>query len=611
VYLSSKNGISNTLEDHQKNIDLHNSSTKVVAQQEDLQFLAQILREQLLAEVPSGEFFQVKCAFQDQLMILAQHPQAVRCHPETIFTVLEEALQSLSAYNEQRVELFLRIIGQKFPYAKRSLTLREEEISGVGDEEDITISSNSSSISVLVSSPPMDEPQDEFFDPTSASYASTHITSKPKYPVPIQALFLVSAALMVIAVFGGGAYILTRSCLTLGCQQIQTAKQLQKSLGQQKLSFRSEKELPKIQHQLHAASLSLEMLPPWSPHRQEAKQLAANLSGQSEKIQQVVNAFQIGSMAAQKSQTPANSLQELEARQQLWRQAIAPLETINSNSELYQLVYPKLLIYRTHLQTVKQQLHTEERWLKKLTAAKAVAIVAAQREATAKSLADLQKVQLTWQITVNALAAIPPSSSVYPQAQKLLVDYKPFLAAARDRATIELLAAKTYNQAINAASLAKHYEQKNQWSDAVIHWNQALNAAKQVTSDSMTYTQAQTLITPYSTALNQAQEKQQVASLLQKIRTDLNQTCYSTIRFCNYTIDNQAITVQLTPEYEQMLQSNEQTANNQSNSNTLINVTHHLQSLQQALGIISDNANLPLVLYNIQGFAIHTHNPEG
>lgn len=115
----------------------------------------------------------------------------------------------------------------------------------------------------------------------------------------------------------------------------------------------------------------------------------------------------------------------MQARQQLWRQAIAPLEMINSNSELYKLVFPKLLIYRSHLKVVKQQLLAEEKWIEKLKAAKAVAVEAAKRDATAKTLQELQKVQATWQVAVNALAVIPRSSSVYKEAQKLLGNINP------------------------------------------------------------------------------------------------------------------------------------------------------------------------------------------
>jgi tetratricopeptide (TPR) repeat protein len=307
--------------------------------------------------------------------------------------------------------------------------------------------------------------------------------------------------------------------------------------------------------------------------------------------------------------TPANSPEELKARQNLWRQAIAPLELVNPNSELYRLISPRLLRYRANLKTVNQQILAEEKWLKKLVDAKAVAGVAARRETNAKSLKDWQKVQSTWQIVVNALNVIPQTSPGYQEAQQLLLEYKPKLARARDRVTIEELGAKSYQQLISIAKQAKAYEQQQQWQAAVIYWEQALQAAKQVSNDSLYYNQAQSAIAPYSASLKQAQEKLQLNNAWQQTRTDLNKTCSSGIRICNFTVDEKGINVKITPEYEQMLQSgiSEATTNNTS---TIVDVTNHWESLQEALTVISENANLPLFIYNTENQAIYIRTPQ-
>lgn len=620
MYLYSKNGsrASSTIDNKQKNIDLQDGSMKVAAQEEDLQFLAQILQEQLRAEVPSGDFFQIKCAVKnDQLMILAQHPVGVAVNIDTVFAVLEEALHSLPHHREQQADIFLRVAGQKLPYAKHSIALNLEpelesfEAERVEEQEYIRIHEDiyqppDSYGQIWKPTPSENEPEDVPYDPLAdAPDLSTYSPRRPAHRVKI---ILLGASVAVIAALSSAAYVFTRPCVLGECQEIQTAKQLQRSLGQ-KLSVRAEKELPKLQQQLETASASLKAIPFWSPHHQQAEQLSVSLSAQSEKINQVVKALEVGNLAMQKSRTPAVNQKELEARQQLWRQAVVQLETISSNNELYQLVQPQLLIYRTQLQATKQQMLAEEKWMKKLVAAKTVAVAAVKREASAKSLQDLLRVQSTWQIAVNALTAIPPNSSVYSEAQKLLIEYKPFLATARVQATKEMLAVKTYNQAITSANTAKRYEQQKQWSAAVTHWTLAVNAIKQVATDSMYYNQAQNLVEPYSTALKHAQKQLQAVSLSQRIRIDMNKVCFSTIRLCNYTIDNQGITVQLTPEYEQMLQGSVTPVNDQGNSDTAPTTPNHLQSLQQALEVVSDNGNLPLILYDVNGNAIHVHNP--
>ncbi|MEH1791646.1 MULTISPECIES: hypothetical protein [unclassified Nostoc] len=581
---------------------------KVAVQQEDLQLLAKTLQEQLLVEVSSAEVFEVKCAVnKDGLMVLMQHESDVIVDAQIVFAVIEEVLQSVTPHRDGQVQCFLRVFGEQLPYAKCFLALKQRGgwgDGGAGEAEEEYFSPLSSS--ALTYSPSFDEAEEEEpFDPFAD--ASNFPTSKPGFQIkPI----LLGAALVGIVVLGGGAYLLTRPCVMSECKEIQTAEQLKTKSPQLMRRAKSEKELVAIQQQLAAASAALNVIPSWSPRYQESEELKASLSGRSEKINQVVKALQTGSLATEKVQTPASSLEELQARQHLWRQAIAPLETISSSSELYGLVQGKLLNYRVRLHAVNQQIFIEEKWLKKLTAAKAVASAAENRETTAKSLNDWQKVQSTWLVAINALNSIPLTSSGYQEAAKLLIDYRPKLVAARDRATKEQLAAKTYQQAVSAANQAKIYQQQNQWQAAATYWDQALQTAKKVSQDSLYYTQAQSLIEPYSIALKQAQEKLQVVSSFQQTRTDLDKTCINGIRICTFSIDNAGIIVRLTPEYDQIRQNN--LANPYSeNSSTAIDVTNHLQILREALAVIGDNANLPLFLYDSKGQVIYTRTLGG
>ncbi|MBW4645213.1 MAG: hypothetical protein KME23_19840 [Goleter apudmare HA4340-LM2] len=588
---------------------------KVAAQQEDLQLLARTLQEQLLAALPSGEGFQVKCAVNNgELMILTQHSPYVTVDTETIFQLLEEAFQLLPSYWEQPVQCFLRVAGEKRPYAQRSLTLhqtaaREGDTFGSFDDVPISFPSPDQPIS---GNPSIDDSDSQpelaaeaAFDPLAGG--SDLLTSKSSRPIkPI----LMGLALVGIALSGGGAYLLTRPCVMSECPEMQTAEQVRTDSRQQIRRAKSEKELILVQQQLEIASSSLTKIPSWSPRYREGEALKASLSEQSVKINNVVKAVQAASLAVQKMQTPAKSLQELQARQNLWRQAIAPLEAINSQSDLYSFVQPRLLNYRARLININKQLLTEEKWLKKLNAAQAVASVATQQEITAKSLNEWQKVQSTWQVVINALNVVPRSSSGYQQAQELLTEYKPKLAAARDRATQEQLAAKTYQQAVGTANQAKAAEQNNQWTVAVVRWGQALEAAKQVSRNSSYYTQTQSLIEPYSVALKQAQEKLQITSSVQRTQADLKKTCTNQIQICTFTVESRGITVQLTPEYDQVRETSLLEPDAPKNPNDPISINNHWQNLQEALAIISDNANLPLLVFNSQGKAVYTRTME-
>ncbi|MBW4612199.1 MAG: hypothetical protein KME21_02770 [Desmonostoc vinosum HA7617-LM4] len=616
---------------------------KVAVQQEDLQMLAKTLQEQLFAEVPSAEVFEVKCAVnKDGLMILTQHPSDLIVNRQIVFAVFEEVLLSLTPHREQQVQCYLRVFGEKLPYAQCLLTVKPrglgEEDAGTrgrgetalregfppqatanpkGDakrEEDAEISSSSPSSSSSIIFPPLVDPVEEetgeeeaiAFDP----FFDDAPNLLPKKPVHQVKPILLGAALVVSVVFGAGGYLLTRPCVLLECKEIQVAEQFKIESRRLMQRAKSQKELLLVQQQLEAVSTDLTNVPGWSTRYQQAEELKTSLSGQSEKINQVVKALDVAALAAQKIQAPVNSLEELQARQHLWRQAIAPLEAISPNSELYELVQAKLLDYRINLLTVNQQMLGEEKWLKKLSAAKAVASTATKQAATAKSLRDFQKVQSTWQLAVNALNAIPRTSPAYQETQKLLAEYKPKLAAARDRATKEQLAAKAYQQAISNAKVAKTYEQQHQWQAAVTYWEQALQTAKQISGDSSYYNQAQTLITPYSTALKQAQEKLQIIGNLQQTRTDLEKTCVNGIRICSFNINNKGIIVQLTPEYDQVVQNSIANADPE-NSSTSIEVSNHLQTLREALAVIAENANQSLFLFDAQGQEIYTRTLAG
>ncbi|MEH2165117.1 MAG: hypothetical protein V7K41_00230 [Nostoc sp.] len=580
---------------------------KVAVQQEDLQLLAKTLQEQLLVEVSTAEVFEVKCVVnKGELMILTQHASDVIVDAQLIFAVIEEVLQSLAPHKEQRVQCFLRVFGEQFPYTKCFLALKPTEgWVAEGDDEAQEDKEVISPLSSLTYSPSTNESEEELFDPFAD--VPNLSASKPGFQVkPI----LLGAALVGIIVLGGGAYLLTRPCVMSECKEIQNAKQLKTKSPQLMRRAKSEKELVAVQQQLATASTNLNVIPSWSPRYQLSQELKASLSGRAEKINQVVKALQTASLATQKVQTPASSLEELQTRQHLWRQAIAPLESISSSSELYGLVQGKLLNYRVRLHAVNQQIFIEEKWLKKLTAAKVVAVAAEKQEAIAKSLNDWQKAQSTWLVVINALNTIPRNSVGYQEAQKLLIDYKPKLVLVRDRATKEQLAVKTYQQALSTAKQAKVYQQQNQWQAAAIYWDQALQTSKKVPQDSLYYTQAQSLIEPYSAALKQAQEKLQVVSSLQQTRTDLNKTCINGILICTFSMDNAGIIVRLTPEYDQIRQNN--LANPYSkNSDTAVDVTNHLQILREALAVIGDNANLSLFLYDSQGQVIYTRTLGG
>jgi hypothetical protein len=644
---------------------------KVKFQEEDIQLLSSILQEQLMLELPSVPVLQVKCAVQnDQLMVLTQHPQGVSIDTERVFAILEESLQWQSQYHDEKVQLYVRISGEKLPYAKHSIIIKAKQIPetpeillpkvnndlepSVGNkqlifppletsEDILTFISDNNTPNNPFNSPIDDSISDHSFhspidedisDPSFSSPIDENISdysfgSDPSFssdipiksdrsfstdkllldeseeesaneehfdpfeggqnlskgrnfslpPLPI----LLGAALGIAVIFGGGAFFLTRSCVIGECKELQTAEQLQGESQQLLSQAKSASELLPLQQKLNQAIEDLKVIAQFSPHYQKAQELSLGFSEQSTKIEIVVKALQAAAAAEQKSKDPATSLDELRNRQALWRQAITPLESIKPNSELYAIAKTNLPKYKSNLETINQQLLSEETWQKKLTTAKTVADLTMKRQATAKSPNDWQRVQFAWQEVINTLKSIPTTSAAHEEAKNLIAEYKPKFTEVSNRANKEITASQNYQQAVNLANQAKVYEQRSLWQQAVVAWKQAIQKANQVAQDSSSYSQAQSLIQPYSTALAQAEEKQQKYGNLTQTRADLNSTCVNQMRFCNFTIEERGI---------------------------IVDIQNHFQTLQKALSVISVNSNLPVFLYNSQGEERYMKNPQ-
>jgi hypothetical protein len=626
---------------------------EATVQQQYLQVLSDILQEKLVAQLLDSQDFQVKCAIRnDELMILTQHPADVLVDTQQVFEVLEQALQWQFNYQTQRVQFFLRIAGEKLPYAQYFLDFQipsidseqetEDEFpSPTVDRERETVKIENERDSLFISadlqtpSSPITETEDEpitdSFLPSSKESFSDYLlldshlslnenevekiedieekfdpfantADKPRNrqlslslpPVPI----MIGTAVVIVLLASSGAFVLHRSCVISECKELQTAQQFKSQYQQQIKRTKSQKDLLTMQQQLDKVVADLQEIPEWSPRYQDSQVLVNSFSEQSTKINQVLKALQIGSSAQKKTQTPPQSLDELRNRQKLWREAITSLEIIKPSNELYGLVTANLSNYQNTLKTVNDQLLKEETWVQRIANAKTLGENATKRQATAKSAPEWQKVESDFQTAINTLKIIPIDSLETENARKLLAEYQPKIIVARDRVKKEQLAATSYQQAIKAANQAQAYSNQNQWQGAVKSWEQALEAAKQVSQDSFYFNQATALIEPYTASLKQAQEQFQLYGDLTQTRAELNSTCTSTIKICTFTIKNHKISVRLTPEYDRLFQANNP------------QIQSHFQSLKYALTAISQNAQLPVFIYNAQGQERYMRQPQ-
>jgi hypothetical protein len=625
---------------------------KATIQQEDLQHLGNILQERLVAQVPDRKEFQVKCAMKnDELMVLTEHPSEVIVNTEQVFEVLEQALQWQFNYQTEQVQLFLRKVGEKRAYSRHTLyfqisapqidmgnkTENGFEMPTIETERDIDInyaseidapiipenpppsfldieeetiedsfaSSSStsfgdySSTDAILSldedeSEPIEETEEEF-DP----FANVAVKSEKKGlsislpPLPI----VIGTAIVIALVSGSAAFLLHRGCVIGECKELQTGQQFKNEYPQQVKRAKSGTDLLTLQKQLDQVVEDLHKIPQWSPRYQESQLLANSFSEQSTKIKTVITALEAAGSAQKTSQTPPRNLDELRNRQTLWRQAISSLEIIKPGHEFYGIVKTSLPTYQNSFKSINQRLTQEETWLQKIATAKTAGEAATKLQATAKSAPEWQKVASNFQTAINILKVIPVDSLGIEDARKLLGEYEPKNVVARDRAKKEQIAATSYQQAIRAANQAKAYDNQKQWQAAVKSWEQAVQNAKQVSENTFYFNQAKSLVETYNASLQQSQQQYEIYGDLTSTRNELTNTCNNTIKICIYTIENQEIKVRLTPEYDRLFQANNP------------EIQGHFQRLQEALKVISQNAQMPVYIYNSQGQERYMRKP--
>lgn len=572
-----------------------------------LEQLGQILQERLQLEFfPNGPL-QIKCARREgTLMILAQHPRVVVPDSQQVFAVLEQAVQGLRLEWMQKVELYLRVANEKHPYAFHSFTFTTADLAN--EEEVVT---NKQENMELLTSDIWDLPEQV----AKPQESSEDIISPPRIEkqAPISSLestLVAAAGSVTLLMLAAGLYFLNQPCVIGQCKEIQMARQLAQDAAKIIQGSQSQRSPLQAKAQLNEASELLRKIPFWSFYYQEAQGMLPTYEKRAENLAKVIEIQKKGAAAAEKSKNPPHSVEKWQDIQSDWRAAIALLEEIPAGSELDSWRERKLQEYRANLKAINQRVNTEQIAQKRLKSAKTAARLAEARQGVAQSLESWQLVQATWQTAVKLLSQIPKGTLAEQEAKQLLENYRLKLAESRNRKTSEQMALDTYNRAISAAEQAQKFEQKNQWSQAVKSWRQALSLAQQVPKSSNYYLKAQSLITSYNNNLEAAQSKLQVAVNLQKAREDLKKTCSGSPKVCDYAVTSDLMTVYITSEYQRAIRQVAMVADKKRDFKTKQKVNNHVQTLQVALEAISDNAGIPISVYDPSGSLIGSYNPQ-
>lgn len=600
---------------------------KTATRPDDLAILGNLLQASLQSKLSETVPVQVRCWLQKQtFMILTQHPQDVVINPQQTFSCLEQIILNEHPSVGPDVKLYLRIAGQKQPYAFHSFTVQPQTptttpptpAADVPNTADLLENSTHSEETEFISHPnteetaatlphPWDQPIPEDI-PLSEQPQETLIEEKSPSKQSMLPLIVAGTGLSVL-IFFGTLYALSRPCVIGSCQVIPEAQALNQKSTNTLQKPQSGKDVLEAQQQLTEAIHLLEAIPMWSSQHGKAQELIKSYQAQAEQVNKMVSALQTAARASYKSDNPPHAPSYWMEVQTMWRDAIAQLEQLPKDSNLQPLAQEKITAYKSNLAQTNQRLLKERQAQGYLQNAKDAALIAEARQGVAQSLEHWQLVYTTWQTAMNRLKQIPQGTTAYQEAQQLTAQYLPKMATARDRRTREQIAANAYNQGLRLAQLAKESQVSDQWSTALTQWRNALTFVNQVPSDTFYYGKAQSLIGTYTKSLKQAQAQLQLAMKLQQARRDLNQTCYGKTKVCLYTIENNVIKIRLTPAYIQMVRQTAIAARTQGDPNVQTGVVNHILTLGEALEAISDNSRIPIEVYAPDGNLIQTHSP--
>lgn len=418
-----------------------------------------------------------------------------------------------------------------------------------------------------------------------------------------------ASVILSIAVAAGSFYAMTRPCVIGKCEQLQTAKELSQQAINALENVKYSQAPALAQQELTQASKLLETIPFWSVRYLEARHLLSKNEAEIENVSKIRMALAKGAAASNLSQNPPHPLPDWVKMQSLWQEAIALLEQVPEDSEAYAFAEYKLNRYRKYLAGITEKLTAEAEANEKLTAAKKQAQLAQTREVIAQFPETWEKAEEDWQNALEKVSRVSGDTMAYQEAQNLAVTYEAKLKAAEEKKALEKKGKDAYDRALAFAEQGKSFDLQEEWQKSVSSWRNALNSAKAVPSNSSFYLKAKPLISSYSVLLTQAEAKYLEQKSLEDARRDLSNTCAGKPLVCKYGVTEDLISVQLTADYVKKLRDTAAALSQNKNEKSKEQLQNHVKVLQTALEAISNNAGIPLDLYNPDGLKIGSHNP--
>lgn len=615
---------------------------------DELHYFRAVLRS-LFEDLPLGIRYVLKGG---KLIILGQHRAEVAVDSQDVLNVLEQQLRSLPIWFAHQVSFYLRVLGEKQPYAYRHFRVQppapppnpylcSDTASEVATAEQPS-GDPVSSEQWLVGDEELDELMQELMTPASSKSSITLLRRNPDYaiatttPAPSEvSLSLVPVSPSELATrsqqsfadqetenpwhkglnrrlvlttgitalgLAGGAYVLTRPCTLGSCEELQTARTLGEESVNTVHQARSRRDLETAQQYLARAVVLLDRIPLWSGRSQEAQNLMETYQGQAIALEQIIAMEDQAAIALQRSQNPPYPVETWEALQNLWQTLIDQAENIEPNHEFYGFAQGKLQDYRTQLFQVEQQLAIERQAQQMLENAQQTIQLAEARQRIARSLENWQLVRATWQVVLLRLEEIPAQTLAIREAERLQAAYQPRLESVMRRVEQEQTAAQLLTQATQQADQAETAADRHDWLQALTRWDQAILYIQDVPSGTSAQEDAETLMSTYQVARAEAQQKLQAT---EQVELELAKICRGEIQVCQLISVASSIRIQLGERYVEAIAA----ARDSGNPDLQALVTEHQLNLRQVLERLAQQFQLPVEVYDPANVLLDRHTP--
>jgi len=560
----------------------------------DLGRLGEQLYKFLLSDAIAASPLEVNCFFPEEtLIVVIQYSQTLKLQKAATFSCVREFLDRQGASFLYPTEIYLTSEEPSSFLKNGTLDHEPEDMMSIPRQKNRPSSPNSPQAKQLA-----------LFQENNLHFPTPFFLKIfDRFPTKKLLGFGLGLGILAITLYG-----LSDPCVTGTCPPLNQAKFLINS-SLLVLEPDSSSSLLATKQKLGEALSQLQFIPWWSPYRAQANALDNEAQTILRDIDLLNAAIASGNQATLLMQKPSLSIPEWQTVQNLLRKSIKQLKQLPANNQFQSFAIAQSQQYEKALLASNQRLQQEQ--LANVSYQKAIqtATLARIQQNMAKSINDFDEISSTWKKAIQSLQNISEGTTVYDKITKLLELYSQEYKAIDALKKNEIFAEISFQQAIQEAKIAEKSEQSQQWSQAVFHWKNALAYLKQIPDNSFLSIKAKSLLIQYNLSSNNAQVNFKNANRLQLIKNNLAKICSQENKACNYSVDKNMIKVKLTSSYLQQIWDLSIQAKLNANIKEQADILNHLARLEQGFQMISNQAKIPLAVYNSKGNLMTTYRP--